>query len=201
MILGTGATAVGMEDCPPGAFDLLALLEHIKDACRSDITVDQILDQTDWSHIETVSSLHWLQALVMFVPVLTKYRQELAAMFTTDAGKLQINLTHCMKVHPLGTNNANEVSTQGMRDALTDFLNQLGINEDTYRDEIMFFTRDGKTFEGIAKVKKYLSGDENHFRSLRFIHPGLEIWHTKWTDLSHICHHHWGKGFDKIHPH
>ena len=200
MILGTGATAVEMENCPPDAFALLPLLERIKQGHCSELTVERILDEIDWTHIETISGLHWLQALVMFVPTLTEYRQEVAAMFTTDTAKLQINPTRHTKVHPLGTNNANEVSTQGMKDALTDFLNQLGMTENTYQDEIMFFTGNGKTFEGIAKVKKYLSGEESHFKSLRFVCPGLEIWHTKWTDPSCICRGHWGKSFDKTDP-
>lgn len=37
-----------------------------------------------------------------------------------------------------------------------------------------------------------LSPEANDFESLRWIYPLLEIWHTKWTDLSRIVRAHWG---------
>jgi hypothetical protein len=166
---------------------------------RAELTVDKILGDIDWTHIAAISKLHWLQTLITFVPSLHIHHQAVTAMFQAVV-KHQINPTRHSKVHPLGTNSANETSTQGMKDALADFLEQLGVTAETYEKQIMFFTGDGKSFEGMGKVKKYLSGHVSDYKSLRFICLGLELWHTKWTDLSRICNTHWGSAHDKVDP-
>ena len=192
MITGTGATAVKMEDCPPGAFDLKALLEKRAQGERRGVTVERILESIDWDHQAKISAFHWLDALVFFVPALAGDKSKVADLFSNEGKKHQIDPKRHSTIHPLGTNSANEVSTHGMKDAVSDFLKQLGINESTFKEKICFFTGDGKTFEGINKVKRYLSNQTSNFRSFRFIIAGLELWHTKWTDLSRICSGKWG---------
>ena len=41
-------------------------------------------------------------------------------------------------------------------------------------------------------LKKSLSLEKGDFESLWWIYPLLELWHTKWTDLSHAVYAHWG---------
>jgi len=201
MITGTAATAVEMEDYQPGAFDLDPLLEQMEDRHRDELTLEKLMDDIDWKHLQMVSMLHWLQALVSFVPSLLSYKNDVMHLFATQASKFPINPSRHTKVHPLGTNGANEVSTQGIKEAVSDFLQQLGISNDTYGRKIIFFTGDGKSFEGMGKIKTYLSGEDGDFKSLRFLQPGLEVWHTKWTDLNRITSSHWGSaGFDKTDP-
>ncbi|KAA1474511.1 hypothetical protein DENSPDRAFT_781882 [Dentipellis sp. KUC8613] len=195
MIIGTGATAVEMEDCPLGAFDLEPLLAKRAEGKRKTITVEDIHASKDWSHLRKVSALHWLNALVFFVPALTAYQTDVAQLFAEDVKKHQINPHRHSTIHPLGTNSANETTTHGMKDALMDFLKQLGIDEETFDNKLFFFTGDGKTFEGVNKIKRYLGSQPGNFKSLRFVVAGLELWHTKWTDLSRICSGKWGAAY------
>ena len=79
---------------------------------------------------------------------------------------------------------------------MADFIDQIGIMEDTVTrdEELLFMTGDGKTFEGMNRVKHYLEDEEvSDFHAFRHIMPNLEIWHTKWTDLGRICRGAWGK--------
>ncbi|KAA1470451.1 hypothetical protein DENSPDRAFT_774873 [Dentipellis sp. KUC8613] len=197
MIIGTGATAVKMEDCPRGAFDLEPYLEKRGQKTRRLLTVEDIREQTDWTHLREVSALHWLDALIFFVPSLALYQPDVAKLFSNDIKKHQINPNRKSTIHPLGTNSANEVTTHGLKNAIMDFLGQLGITEATFKNRLVFFTGDGKTFEGVNKVKQYLASQKSHFASLRFVVAGLELWHTKWTDLSRMCNGKWGSA----HPH
>lgn len=191
MITGTGATVVEMEDCSPEAFDLGKLEEKLKEENRRNLSVEEILDNIDWAHLEKVSALHFADTLIQFVPSLELYRKEFLGCFE-EVKKHQINPSRHSKVQPLGTNSANEVSTQGMKEAITDFFDQMGLTQETFNGRIQILSGDGKSFEAMGKLKKYLSSQEGDFESLRFMTEVLEIWHTKWHDLSRICRAQWG---------
>ncbi|KAI0050052.1 hypothetical protein FA95DRAFT_1603903 [Auriscalpium vulgare] len=192
MLTGTWGTAVKMYDCKPDAFDIRPILEKKEAATRRDIKASNIMDKIDHKHLHTVATFHFLEVLVAFVPALAHYRSDVSKRFKEAAQKVPINPKRRTEVYPLGTNSANEVSTKGLRDALADFLKQLGITQDTIGNRLMFFHGDGKSFDGMHKVLKYLSISASKFSALQFVRPVLEIWHTKWTDLSRICRVHWG---------
>ncbi|KAI0048193.1 hypothetical protein FA95DRAFT_1657992 [Auriscalpium vulgare] len=192
MITGTGGTGVQMEDCAPNAFDAAPIQEKIEQGARRNVTAADITASIDTEHIDRVLQYHWADVLVSYVPSLALYRKDLSRKFETNTKKHQINKTRHTKVYPLGTNNANEASTKGLKDAVSDFLNQLGITKSNLGGRLIFFHGDGKTFDGLHKMKKYVSGSLNKFSQLQFVRPVLELWHTKWTDLSRICRTHWG---------
>ncbi|KAH8101947.1 hypothetical protein BXZ70DRAFT_891314 [Cristinia sonorae] len=201
MIIGTGATAVYMEDCPPGALDLDSLLEKRKKGERRMFSAQVLVDDIDFAHLDTVATLHWLDALVFFVPDLACYRSDLTKLFATDLRKHQINPLRQTQVQPLGTNAFNETSTTGMIKALRDFSKQLGIDsEDKLKGKVQLFHGDGKTFETIGKVKKYLFGQPGNFESFQFAYEVQELWHMKWTDLVRICQGKMGKEAASVDP-
>lgn len=192
MITGTGATAIDLEDCPLDAFNLRNLNEKIALQECKNLTTEVILNNIDWTHLELVTALHILDILVEYVPSLDLYKKEVQNLFKNDACKHQINPNRKSSVHPLGTNSANEVSTQGMFEAMVDFLEQTGMSEETLNNRIQFFSGDGKSFEVIGKVKKYLASQSGDFKSFSFIVEVLELWHTEWHDLGRICATYWG---------
>ncbi|KAI0054730.1 hypothetical protein BV25DRAFT_1996352 [Artomyces pyxidatus] len=200
MIIGTGATAIEMQDCSAEDFNLEALKVQRAKNERANVTVEKILADVDMEHLKRVGSYHWIDALVYFVPALQKYRPVVDAMFQEQAKKHQIDPKRRSKIHPLGTNSANEVTTQGMKAAVADFVDQIGLTEETYGGNITFVTGDGKSFEGLNKVKKYLDSLSSDFSSFRFVESMLELWHTKWTDLSRVCRAHWGRGLESTDP-
>ncbi|KAI0081500.1 hypothetical protein K474DRAFT_1671959 [Panus rudis PR-1116 ss-1] len=207
MVNGCAGTAVELQNCPPGAFDLDPWLTRCSENRREELTVQKLLDNLDWDHLDLISELHFLQILVEYVPVLGDYQQEVERLFSTEARKYQIDPNRHTKVHPLGTNAANETTTSGMKEAVVDFLDQLGIREQQHDDHIQFISGDGKSYEGISNVKKYLSPERHqgpeasrNFKSLQFLLEILELWHTKWTDLGRLCHGKWGVGVEAVDP-
>ena len=190
LISGTAATAIEMEDCPPDAFNLRPLLDTMAQGDHANVSVEGLLDDIDFDHLRRIGSFHWLQALVSFVPALANYQSDVSRLFSNEGQKHQINPKRHSSIHPLGTNSENEVTTRGLKRAMSDFLEQMGITEEYIQtnQQVTIFSGDGKTFEGMLKIKKYLQHEEpGDFRSFRFVEPNLAIWHAKWTDLSRIC--------------
>ncbi|KAK7684254.1 hypothetical protein QCA50_012578 [Cerrena zonata] len=166
--------------------------EKLSEGERRNLSVEVILEEIDWAHFEKVYALHFVDTLIQFVPTLVSHRKGIEESFK-DVEKHQINPARHSKVQPLGTNSANEVSTQGMKEAVTDFFDEMGITEATLNNRIQFMSGDGKSFEAMGKVKKYLSGQDDDYYSMRFVVEILELWHTKWHDISRICGAQWGE--------
>lgn len=193
MVIGTSGTAIEMEDCPPNAFDLAAWVKKVHESPRRTSTLEDLRNDIDWAHLEKVRALHWLDALVLFVPdLLAVYGGRVEFVFQTELRKHQINPNRHTKIHPLATNGANEVTIQGMKDALLDFLEQIGITKSTYSGKIQLFSGDGKSFEVARNVKAFRSGHFEAFSSFEHILELPEMWHTKWTEGCRICSGAWG---------
>ena len=81
-----------------------------------------------------------------------------------------------------------------MKDAVIDFLDiQMGINKDTLSRQPISFSDDGKIFDMLHCLIKYLSMHPDDFDLLRCLFPILDLWHTKWTDFSYIIRASWDK--------
>jgi len=168
LIVGMGATAIEMEDCPPDAFKLRPLLNKIAQGNRANASVKSLLDDINFDHICRIGSFHWLQALILFVPTLVNYQSNVLTLFSNEGQKHQINPKWHSSIHPLGTNSESEVTTWGLKQAMSDFLEQMGVTEEYVQmhQQVTIFSGDGKTFEGMLKIKKYLQHDEpGDFRS------------------------------------
>ncbi|KAF9230788.1 hypothetical protein BU15DRAFT_91045 [Melanogaster broomeanus] len=196
MIKGFAGTAVEMEDFNPQSFDIDELIRRQLLLERKQLSVEGIIADVNVTHLNDVMALHVLEALLDFVPCLhTTYRSQL-----NDAWKShevnQINPTRHSKVFPLATNSADEIYVQGMKDAAMDFIQkQLNITEENLGKRVIIFSGDGKTFDQLLKLKKYLIMHEGNLESLCCVVPMPELWHTLWTDLSRIVRGHWGKGY------
>ncbi|KAI0081427.1 hypothetical protein K474DRAFT_1568602, partial [Panus rudis PR-1116 ss-1] len=202
MVIGCNATAIELQDVIEGALDIAPWRARRAENRRSELTLDNLLDDIDRVHLELIAELHFLQGLVEFVPALTPYRPLVEKLFDTEVKKHQINPNRHTVVHPLGTNAENEVSTTGMKNALVDFFSQIGIEEGKNDDKIQFVSGDVKSYEAIGNVKKHLSelADDGTYKSFELVLEVLEIWHTKWTKLGRICHGKWGTGFETTDP-
>ncbi|KII85951.1 hypothetical protein PLICRDRAFT_115567 [Plicaturopsis crispa FD-325 SS-3] len=196
MLKGFAGTAVELHDYEPEAFDLQELKRRRALMERKQLTADMILNDIDWDHLDAVGMMHFLRALVEFVPALSRYRQEVQKLLQTRLRKIQIPLNHRSNIIPLGSNSADEMTVQGMKEAVVDFLDaQMGISdEEKLANRICIFSGDGKTFDQLIKVMKYLVSEKSDLSSLRCVVPMLELWHTKWTDLSRVMRQHWGEG-------
>ncbi|KDQ50832.1 hypothetical protein JAAARDRAFT_164426, partial [Jaapia argillacea MUCL 33604] len=195
MIKGFAGTAIEMEDVDPAAFDMDDFVARQNRLERKQLSADMILQDINWEHQDHVGAFQFLHTLVTFVPSLSIYSEATDAWEKNVLGKNQIPPTRRSNTIPLATNSADEMTVQGMKQAVDEFLGaQMGINEETLNKRLLVVTGDGKTFDQLLKVKRYLATHEGDFESLRCVVPLLELWHTKWTDLSRIVRTHWGDG-------
>ncbi|EGO05081.1 hypothetical protein SERLA73DRAFT_44833, partial [Serpula lacrymans var. lacrymans S7.3] len=150
----------------------------------------------NFTHLGEVTSIHILSVLLKFVPVLSIYF-EAVKKEKEKIMKTPINSECKTNIFPFATNSVNEIDIQGMKAAAMDFLSmQMNVNKETLQKTLIIFSGDGKTFEQMCNLnKKYLSIHKEDNESEGFIVPMLELWHTKWTDLSCIIHTHWGSGY------
>ncbi len=192
MLTGTGASAIVMQDCPPGAFDVEPYLALLAKGERKDLTVQKIYNAIDWTHVNAISSLHFVNILVHFVPALACYRQPIAKIFENEFAKHQINPTRKTQIHPLGTNSAKETSTKGMNEAVMDFAEQLGKVNEELDTKLHIFTGDGKSFGAIGALRRSFADQPSVGAAKLSMVEGLAGWHTKWTDLGRNCAGKWG---------
>jgi hypothetical protein len=96
------------------------------------------------------------------------------------------------RVHPLATSAKNEAKTTELKDALIDFLNQMGQRDQDYLRKLVLMGGDGLTYEKLVQLKRYLQFHNDAFQSLELLIPILELRHLEWTDRSRIYKTHWG---------
>ncbi|KAF8803454.1 hypothetical protein BYT27DRAFT_7260192 [Phlegmacium glaucopus] len=185
--------AVEMEDYHPEAFDMNDIIQHQKQQERKKLTTDLILEDIEAQHLENVAVVHFLQRLLNFVPALLPYCQKLCEYVASSVSKNQIPKMRCTKVMPLATNSANEMLIQGMKEGILDFAStQMGMKNETLNNMASIWSGDGKTFNMLLSLKKMSAMESNNFHSFQWMIPLLELWHTKWTNLSRIVWTHWG---------
>jgi hypothetical protein len=90
----------------------------------------------DHEHFEMVGILHWLRTLVDFVPELAEHKSHVSLLFRTRAAKHRIP-ARPTKVHPLATSGKNETVTTELKDALLDFLDQIGQSREDYTRRLL----------------------------------------------------------------
>ncbi len=108
-------------------------------------------------------------------------------LFKSKAAKLQLPIQPTT-VHPLASSGKNETLTTELKDALFDFLAQMGYTDTDHDERIVFAGGDGLTFQKMLELQRYL---RDPFQSLEIHEPILSLWHTEWTDLSRVFDTHW----------
>ncbi|RDB15452.1 hypothetical protein Hypma_004158 [Hypsizygus marmoreus] len=194
MITGLVGTAVEMENFDPQAFNLRELLARQALQEHKGLSADLISDDLNGEHLQNVDTIQFIQAIVGFAPKLSeKYHKETVALTALLLTKKPIPPNCRSKVSPLATNSADEMRPQGLKEGVLDFMAfQMGLSSTTLDNKGHLMSGDGKTFNMFLLLMKLLGMEEGDFESFRWLIPLLEIWHTKWTDLSRVIRAHWG---------
>jgi hypothetical protein len=174
-----------------GAADLADKRRRITENKRKDLTMQQVLGWVDNTHLEKVGVLHWLKVLMDYIPELDIYREHVSILFRTRVRKHQIPV-HKTTVHPLATSGKNETVIGELKDAVLDFLSQIGQTKENHFNRLMLIGGDGLTYEKLLLLKKYLQLHDDPFESFELLLPQLEEWHTESTNMNRIYERHWG---------
>ncbi|KAK7028578.1 hypothetical protein R3P38DRAFT_2525871 [Favolaschia claudopus] len=186
--VGCAATAILLEDCAPGAFNLQDHLNRMVKQERKEMTTESLYLDIDWDYIHELTALHWVRILVEFLPQLAFLRKDVEEIFHSERmTKRRLPPDGKTVVQPLGTNAERETETQGMMRAMLDFEAQMGLDEKAMEGLIITPRGDGASIAAMWRIKKYLSAHPNHYKAFQnCVPPGPEIWHTRWTQLNSI---------------
>ncbi|KAG6913892.1 hypothetical protein DXG01_003673 [Tephrocybe rancida] len=150
MKVGTAATAIKLEDCAPGVFNLANHLERVMKMERENMTAWSVFSDIDWQHQNEIQALHWLRILVRFIDELANMQTEVSCLFQSNGiTKHQMRDGQKTMVQPLGMNAKKEVETQGMMRAMLDFEQQMGLDDKALEGKIVMPGGDGASFAAI----------------------------------------------------
>ncbi|KAH9916378.1 uncharacterized protein BXZ73DRAFT_53810 [Epithele typhae] len=188
--IGMAATYVELSHVPPSALDYDDKQSRVAANLRASVTVTQLLKFVDQEHFARVGVLTLLRILINRIPELKKYKTNVSTGYRTQAKKILLDPV-ASPLHPLGTSAKNETVTRELKDALEDFLGQVGQEKTSHHRKLVLCVGDGLTYDKIVQLKNYLRFHDNPFESFQLIKPVLAPWHTAWTDLSRIFSAHW----------
>lgn len=200
MLTGFAGTLVIMKNYEEGAFDAQPFWANVNRMDRKQLTVPLLEDAIDTDHLENVSWTIFAEVLIDYVPTLQELREDFTKRETTLLQQNQIPLRQS-EIVPLATNDANEMTPQGMVEGLQDHITtQRGFTDENWHGRLLLHHGDGKTFEGYLRIQKYMAGEPGNISSFRALVPMPETWHTMWTDLSRIVRASAGEGAPDTDP-
>ncbi|KAJ7204741.1 hypothetical protein GGX14DRAFT_368689 [Mycena pura] len=198
MITGTAATAIRLDGCRPGAFDLDEYQKRLVQNERAQLTTDSLLDDIDFGHLQRVLCLHIVLILCKHVPSLNVYMPQISQHFRSDPiAKHRMEAGRKTGVIPLSANSYMEMSTHEMKEAEMDFDRQVGYTPDnTSAARILIWDAgDGGSVLSGGRVMKHLLPQAvslNAYDSFenRIWTPGL--FHKRLNMVNAIAENHYG---------
>ncbi|KAJ7874602.1 hypothetical protein B0H13DRAFT_2669048 [Mycena leptocephala] len=110
--IAAAATAILLEDCPPGAFDLQDYLDRVMSKERQYLTAESLWADIDLQYLHDLIALHWVRILVTFIPELAHLRKEVTNILKSEAmTKLRLRQRKSI-MQPVGTNAEHSTETQ-----------------------------------------------------------------------------------------
>jgi hypothetical protein len=192
---GTAASAVRLEECEPGAFDIRDRFLRMLRMERKTLTTKGLWNDINHASLDTVTALHWLRVLIFYIPELDKYRTDLMNAFEAPAiVSRKISPNRKTVVQPLGTNGEREIEIHGMEKALRDFDQQMAITKEKVKSDqkICLYRGDGATHGTICKLQRSHCTLPDDYDAHRHRLSTPEIWHTRATMLNSIATNHYG---------
>ncbi|THU92866.1 hypothetical protein K435DRAFT_862054 [Dendrothele bispora CBS 962.96] len=185
MKVGCAATAVELEDCQKGAWDLLGYISRVAQNSRSKMTIGMLWNSIDWKNYYDIQALY-------VVPIDSN---SISEQFRTHPITIhRIPDDRHTKIQPLGTNSEREVEIHGMKRCIEDFDGQIGFTGAGADDRLLeWVSGDGASFAAIINLQQYLAptllGNRETLRN-KVVTP--EVWHTKDKALKAIAEEHFG---------
>ncbi|KAF9035143.1 hypothetical protein BJ165DRAFT_1355933 [Panaeolus papilionaceus] len=190
MNIGIAGTFYELKDVNITALDLNDRRERLTKNERANLNVHALMSWIDQPHLDIIFTLHWLRALVTYIPELEYCKTHVHTLFRTRGAKVRLNPA-ATPVHSLSTSGKNETYTTELKDGLVDFLAQIGQVDGDYHNRLILVGGDGLTFQKILEMKKYLQFHKDPLQSMEVVEPVLALWHLGWTDLSRIYETHY----------
>ena len=195
MEVGTTATAIVACDFTPTLHNTASHIKPIHEEFKAhqNLDVNRLWDLLDFRHIKVIGGLQLVRVLVNYIPQLNPLKKDVVTHYKHDAAKVLPPENWKTELYPLGTTNKNEAITGELKDAVVDFLEQMGMDEESVKaqpQKQIFFGGDGLTYEKLLQMKKFLQLHSTEYQRLDIVQPFLQLWHTEWHDLCRIYETH-----------
>ncbi|KZP25600.1 hypothetical protein FIBSPDRAFT_1041245 [Athelia psychrophila] len=192
--IGTAATAIRLDHCAPGAWDLKSHLDLVAKQDRVNLSVEGLFSDIDWAHVADVQALHWVRTLVEFIPELVHYKKQVSALFRGRLAIMPRAPGRKTNIQPLGTNAEKEVETAGMMRAILDFETQMGLSKSIMEKsgQLFWIRGDGASHAAVQRIKRYLLAHPSDYDSFRNRFSLPEVWHTRSTQMNSTARNHYG---------
>ncbi|KAJ7672981.1 hypothetical protein DFH06DRAFT_1319207 [Mycena polygramma] len=192
-VMNVGMSALYMEapDIEVEVFSLEDKRERLRRNLRKDVTVDQLLGFIDQRDADLTGGL-------LVLKVLTRSMQELKSQHATTQERLRSTATLLAPpgqavVHPLASSGKKQTIPTELKDAMLDFLKQIGQTPEDYLKRKLPVGGDGLTYAMLQQLQVHMQYHDDPFKSFEILEPQLAVWHTKWTDIIRIFQTHWGR--------
>ncbi|THU76265.1 hypothetical protein K435DRAFT_705186 [Dendrothele bispora CBS 962.96] len=195
MKVGTAATAIDLEDCPPDSWNLPDYLSRVSKNLRSTLTVDKLWEHIDFSNHQDSQALYVVKALVDYIPPLMSYSKPISNRFCSPPIAVHhIPEDRQTTIQPLGTNSEREVEIHGLKRCIEDFDSQIGFTAGGANETTLeWISGDGATFQTFLNLQKYLAPTAlDNRETLRNRVATPETWHAKDKALKAIAQEHFG---------
>lgn len=192
---GTAATIIRLEDVPDGALRTAPVLANIAGGARASLTVNELWDDINWTHIEGVMKSTVLRIWVKHIPALSRFRKDVKELFSDKHAKHQLRLRKT-SITTLRCSDINEATTAGVATVIDDILMQLGVAEkrDELGNNFLFVGGDQLTIDRLRKLRDILAKVDTLGSSNAFIKEKLELWHMKYNFQKAIFRENWVGG-------
>ncbi|KAF7334169.1 hypothetical protein MVEN_02323000 [Mycena venus] len=110
---GTAATLVGLEDVTEEAMDSRPFIKNVEEKKRLHLTLDKLVDDIDWNHLEGVGSGTAAGVWTKHVPSLRVHGRAVTKKFRVTYAKHRLRLRKSV-VHPMRTTDIDEAPTTGL---------------------------------------------------------------------------------------
>ncbi|KAF8231490.1 hypothetical protein L208DRAFT_1459229 [Tricholoma matsutake] len=187
---GTAATLIKLKDVPPGAMLAEPLLKNLKEKVCSKLTVEMLVDDIDWAHIESIGATTVLRVWTKHVSGLAKFHSVVESCFSTTYAKHPLQLWKS-EIHPMCTTDINEATTTGVASVLYNLISQLGIVGSWLNKYVVLVCGDQLSVDWILKVKLYMGTAATTYNRHDWALPVIQLWHMKWALQKCIFRLHW----------
>ncbi|KAG9088737.1 hypothetical protein FRC06_001900 [Ceratobasidium sp. 370] len=191
---GTAATMILLEDVPPGALDPKPYWDNVSSQLRQSLTVEQLLDNIDPLHLESIGTGMILRILISHVPSLSqKLRTELEERFKheEDYAKHRLRLRKSATLS-MGTSSIDESTAAGASEILDDLVSvQMKMDPSWFDHLLILVCGDQLTVDRLRKAIRYKATEKSVYKSRSWALPLIQLWHMKVAYLRSIFKVHW----------
>lgn len=159
LMTGTAATAILLNNCAPGAFDLDAYQDRIILNQRAKLTVHSLFTDIKFDHLHRVQALHVVRIFCEHVPILKLYISLISEQFRSEpVAVYRMPLGRKTRIVPLSANGHAEMETHGMKEAQKDFDRQVGYTPENVSEAriLIWDAGDGGSVLSGGRVMRHL---------------------------------------------